>query len=255
MKTVILAGGKGTRLSEETQRIPKPMVKIGDKPILWHIMKTYSHYGFNDFIICLGYKGYLIKEYFFNYLKHNSDFTVDLRSKKLNIHHANTEPWRVTLVDTGTNSLTGGRIKRVADYIGDKPFMVTYGDGVGNINIKELVEFHRKQGKIATLTAVRPTGRFGALGLEGDNVLQFSEKTDNADKWVNGGFFVLEPKVFDYLPGDGMPFEKDPLENLAKDGELNAYKHHGFWKPMDKLYDKTQLEELWNTGNAPWKVW
>ncbi|ENN95794.1 glucose-1-phosphate cytidylyltransferase [Methanocaldococcus villosus KIN24-T80] len=255
MKVVILAGGFGTRLSEETHRIPKPMVEIGGKPILWHIMKIYSTYGYNDFIICLGYKGYIIKEYFANYFLHNSDVTIDLKTNEIEVHNNYSEPWRVTLVDTGLHTQTGGRIKRVAKYIGDETFMMTYGDGVGNINIRELVEFHKKHGKLATVTAVQPEGRFGVLKLNGNQVIKFAEKMDNKDSWINAGFFVLEPEVIDYIKGDDTIWEKEPLERLAEDGQLMAYFHRGFWKPMDKLKDKMELEKLWNSGNAPWKIW
>ncbi|MCX7738951.1 MAG: glucose-1-phosphate cytidylyltransferase [Hydrogenothermaceae bacterium] len=255
MKVVILAGGFGTRLSEETDIKPKPMVEIGGKPIIWHIMKIYSYYGFNEFLICLGYKGYLIKEYFANYFLHMSDITINLRSNKMEIHDIKSEPWIVTLVDTGLNTMTGGRIKRVKDYIGNETFMLTYGDGVGDINIVKLLEFHKSHGKYATLTAVQPSGRFGALDLEGDFVKNFQEKPRGDGSWVNGGFFVLEPEIFDYIDGDETIWERDPLEKLAIDGQLVAYKHTGFWKPMDTLRDKRELENLWNSGNAPWKIW
>ncbi len=256
MKVVILAGGFGTRLSEETHLKPKPMVEIGGKPILWHIMKVYSAYGFNDFIICLGYKGYVIKEYFANYFLHMADVTIDLKNNKIEVHSAKAEPWRVTLVDTGLNTMTGGRIKRIQKFIGDETFMLTYGDGVGDIDIKTLVEFHKKHGQYATVTAVQPSGRFGALELdEKDNVLSFREKPRGDGAWINGGFFVLEPAVFDYIEGDETVWEREPLENLAKDGQLVAYKHRGFWKCMDTLRDKNELEKLWQSGNPPWKVW
>ncbi|SNZ06196.1 glucose-1-phosphate cytidylyltransferase [Persephonella hydrogeniphila] len=255
MKVVILAGGFGTRLSEETDIKPKPMVEIGGKPILWHIMKIYSAYGFNDFIICLGYKGYVIKEYFANYFLHMSDVTIDLKNNQMEIHNVKTEPWKVTLIDTGLNTMTGGRIKRIQPYIENETFMLTYGDGVGNINIRELLEFHKKHGKYATLTAVQPSGRFGALDLNDNEVKAFKEKPKGDGAWINGGFFVLEPKIFDYIEGDETVWERDPLENLAKDGQLMAYKHTGFWKPMDTLRDKRELETLWQSGNPPWKVW
>lgn len=255
MKVVILAGGAGTRLSEETANKPKPMVEIGDKPILWHIMKIYSHFGLNDFIICLGYKGYYIKEWFNNYCLHHSDVTFDFINKKTKFYKNRGEQWKVTLVDTGENTMTGGRIKRVKEYIGKGTFMATYGDGVGNIDLKKLLKFHRKHAKIATLTAVIPEGRFGALSLnQKSRITKFSEKTDN-QTYINGGFFVLGPKVFDYIQGDDTIFEKEPLENLAKDNELYAFPHHGFWKPMDKLYDKKELDKMWESGNAPWKIW
>ncbi|MDK2789589.1 MAG: glucose-phosphate cytidylyltransferase [Methanothermococcus sp.] len=255
MKVVILAGGFGTRLAEETHSIPKPMVEIGGKPILWHIMKIYSTYGFNDFVICLGYKGYVIKEYFANYFLHNSDVTIDIKNNSMEIHNNYSEPWKVTLVDTGLNTMTGGRLKRVAKYLDDETFMLTYGDGVGNINIKELIEFHRSHGKLATVTATQPEGRFGALKLENNKVTSFAEKMDNKDSWINGGFFVLEPEVINYIKDDNTIWEREPLEKLSKDGELMAYFHDGFWKPMDKLKDKMDLEEMWNSGNAPWKIW
>ncbi len=255
MKVVILAGGLGTRLSEETVVRPKPMVEIGGKPILWHIMKIYSHYGFNDFVICLGFKGYMIKEYFSNYFLHMSDVTFDMRTNSMEVHQKFVEPWRVTLVDTGQESMTGGRVKRVAPYL-DGTFMLTYGDGVANVDIRALVDFHRRHGKAATVTSTQPSGRFGALNLDtGDNVLSFQEKPAGDGSWINGGFFVLEPSVLDYIEGDGTVFEKEPLEGLARDGSLVAYKHHGFWQPMDTLRDKVHLEELWNGGQAPWKLW
>lgn len=255
MKVVILAGGFGTRLSEETDIKPKPMVEIGGKPILWHIMKIYSSYGFNDFIICLGYKGYIIKEFFANYFLHTSDVTIDLKDNKIEVHSVKAEPWKVTLVDTGLNTMTGGRIKRIKPFVENQTFMLTYGDGVGNIDIKKLLEFHKSHGKYATLTAVQPSGRFGALHLEGDKVKEFEEKPKGDGAWVNGGFFVLEPQIFDYIEGDETIWEKEPLENLAKDGQLMAYRHTGFWKPMDTLRDKRELELLWQSGNPPWKIW
>lgn len=255
MKVVILAGGFGTRLSEETDIKPKPMVEIGGKPILWHIMKIYFSYGFNDFIICLGYKGYIIKEFFANYFLHTSDVTIDLKDNKIEVHSVKAEPWKVTLVDTGLNTMTGGRIKRIKPFVENQTFMLTYGDGVGNIDIKKLLEFHKSHGKYATLTAVQPSGRFGALHLEGDKVKEFEEKPKGDGAWVNGGFFVLEPQIFDYIEGDETIWEKEPLENLAKDGQLMAYKHTGFWKPMDTLRDKRELELLWQSGNPPWKIW
>jgi glucose-1-phosphate cytidylyltransferase len=256
MKVVILAGGLGTRLSEETELKPKPMVEIGGKPILWHIMKIYAHFGFDDFIICLGYKGYMIKEYFANYFIHNSDLEIDLSSNNIKVHNSHCEPWKVTLVDTGLNTQTGGRLKRVQKYIGEERFMATYGDGVGDINIKELLEFHKKHGKYATVTAVQPSGRFGALNLdERDNIISFEEKPKGDKTWVNGGFFVLEPQILEYIKGDETLWEKEPLENLSKDNQLVAYKHYGFWKPMDTLRDKRELEALWNSGSPPWKIW
>ncbi|MGJ7923220.1 glucose-1-phosphate cytidylyltransferase [Neobacillus sp. LXY-4] len=258
MKVVILAGGFGTRLSEETYLKPKPMVEIGDKPILWHIMKQYSSYGFNEFIICLGYKSHVIKEYFSNYFLYNSDVTFDFQKEnKCIIHHHSAEPWKITLVETGLNTLTGGRIKKIQKFIGDEPFMLTYGDGVSDVNIKELVQFHQSQGKLATVTATKPQGRFGSLSLSSDaQVESFQEKIEGDRDWINAGFFVLQPEVFNYLNGgDQTIFEKQPLENLATDGQLMAFKHTGFWHPMDTLRDKLYLEELWNTGKAPWKIW
>ncbi len=256
MKVVILAGGFGTRLSEETELKPKPMVEIGGKPMLWHIMKIYSHYGFNDFIICLGYKGYMIKEYFANYFLHQSDVTIDIKNNKVKVHHSKAEPWRITLIDTGLNTMTGGRIKRIEKYI-NSTFMLTYGDGVSDINIKELIKYHKKNKKYATITAVQPSGRFGAVSIKEDGVVEsFFEKPKGDNAWINGGFFVLEPDVFNYIKnGDNEIWEKAPLEELAKDGQLVAYKHSGFWKCMDTLRDKIELENLWKTGRAPWKVW
>lgn len=256
MKVVILAGGLGARLSEETTIKPKPMVEIGGKPILWHIMKIYSHYGFNEFIVCLGYKGYLIKEYFANYFLHQSDITIDLEKNKIETHNNYAEPWKVTLVDTGDNTMTGGRILKVKDYIGNETFMMTYGDGVANINIKELIEFHKSKNKIATVTAAQPVGRFGSMEIDSNNnVKHFIEKPEGDGKWVNGGFFVLNPEVFEFIDGDHIFFERQPLESLAEKNQLAAYHHKGFWMPMDKLSDKQELEKLWLTGNAPWKVW
>jgi glucose-1-phosphate cytidylyltransferase len=256
MKVVILAGGFGTRLSEETDIKPKPMVEIGGKPILWHIMKIYSHYGFNEFIICLGYKGYIIKEYFANYFLHQTDVTIDIKNNRIQYNFSKAESWIVSLVDTGLNTMTGGRIFRIRDYIENTTFLLTYGDGVGDINIKELVDFHVKNGKYATVTAVQPSGRFGAISLNEKNLVNnFQEKPKGDNVWINGGFFVLEPDVFKYIKDDETIWEKDPLEQLSKDKQLVAYKHHGFWKPMDTLRDKRELENLWNTGNAPWKIW
>lgn len=255
MKVVILAGGLGTRLSEETTVKPKPMVEIGGKPIIWHIMKIYSQFGFNDFVVCLGYKGYYIKEWFNNYYLHNSDVTFNLGDNTIKYHKNRGEKWKVTLADTGDDTLTGGRIKRIAEFVNGETFMATYGDGVGDIDIKALVDFHKKSKKLATLTAVVPEGRFGALEISDKNeVLSFSEKTDNQMR-INGGFFVLEPEVFDYIDGDETIFERKPLENLARDRQLAAYEHNGFWKPMDSLSDKTKLEAMWNSGDAPWKIW
>ena len=256
MKVVILAGGLGTRLSEETEIKPKPMVEIGGKSILWHIMKIYSHHGFNDFIICLGYKGYLIKEYFSNYFLHMSDVTIDMKNNSMEVHQKYVEPWKVTLVDTGDETMTGGRVKRVKDYIKDETFMLTYGDGVADIDLKALVEFHKSHGKYATLTATQPPGRFGAIHF-GDKceVQSFLEKPEGDGGFINGGFFVLHPKVFDYIDGDDTIWERKPMETLAADGQLMAYKHRGFWQPMDTLRDKHHLEGLWRAGKAPWRVW
>lgn len=257
MKVVILAGGFGTRISEESHLKPKPMIEIGERPILWHIMKIYSHYGFNDFVICLGYKGYCIKEYFAHYFLHESDITFDFRNNSERIIHNHTaEPWMVTLVDTGIETMTGGRVKKTRPYIGDEPFMLTYGDGVSDVNIKELVDYHKRHGKLATVTSTQPGGRFGALDLAaGNQVLGFQEKPKGDGAWINAGFFVFEPQVFDYIADDGTVLEKEPLENLADAGELLAYRHDGFWQPMDTLRDKNLLEEMWKSGDAPWKVW
>ena len=257
MKAVILAGGFGTRLSEETGVKPKPMVEIGDRPILWHIMKIYSAYGINDFIICLGYKGYIIKEYFATYSLHMSDVTFDLRNNNMKVHQNGTEPWKVTLVDTGEKTMTGGRLKRIRDYIGDETFCLTYGDGVSNVNIKKLIGFHREQKSLATLTAVQPPGRFGAFNLDRDQykISTFKEKPQGDGAWINGGFFVAEPSVMDYIENDSIVWESEPMEMLASDGMLAAYRHHGFWQPMDTLRDKMYLEGLWASGNPPWKAW
>ena len=256
MKVVILAGGFGTRLSEETQIKPKPMIEIGGKPILWHIMKIYSYYGFNDFIICLGYKGYMIKEYFFNYFMHQSDLTIDLKTNSIETHSSNAEPWKISLIDTGTNSMTGGRIKRIKDYVGDETFLLTYGDGVGNINIEDLVKYHKSKQKLVTITAVQPSGRFGSLNLnEQNNVQSFLEKPEGDGAWINGGFFVCEPEIFDFINSDHTTWEREPMEKIASKGEMTAFKHNGFWKPMDTLREKKELENLWNKGNAPWKIW
>jgi glucose-1-phosphate cytidylyltransferase len=259
MKAVILAGGYGTRISEESAVRPKPMVEIGGKPILWHILKIYSAHGINDFVICCGYKAYMIKEYFANYFLHTADVTFDMRYNSMQVHRAIAEPWRVTLVDTGEKTMTGGRIKRVRDYIGNETFCLTYGDGVGDVNITASIEFHRKQGTLATLTAVQPPGRFGAFTLSDNNsrITSFQEKPDGdgASAYVNGGFFVCEPGVIDYISDDSTVWERDPLENLARDGQLSAYRHNGFWQPMDTLRDRNYLEELWQSNKAPWKVW
>ena len=256
MKVAILAGGFGTRLSEETDLKPKPMVEIGGKPILWHIMKIYSHYGFNDFVILLGYKSYYVKEYFANYFLHQSDVTIDIRNNKMEVHNNSSEPWKITLLDTGLNTFTGGRVLRARKYLEDGPFMLTYGDGVGNINIPALIEHHKKNKPILTLTSVQPEGRFGALNLEGDHVTAFAEKPKGDGSWINGGFFVCEPKIFDYISeGDATIFERSPMEKLAKDHQMVAYKHNGFWMPMDTLRDKNELESKWASGKAPWKLW
>jgi glucose-1-phosphate cytidylyltransferase len=256
MKAVILAGGLGTRISEETHLKPKPMIEIGGKPILWHIMKIYSAHGVNDFIICCGYRGYLIKEYFANYFLHMSDVTFDMRHNKMEVHQQNAEPWRVTLVDTGDDTKTGGRLKRVAPYLeGEEAFCFTYGDGVGSIDIAALIEHHHAQGKLATLTATQPPGRFGALNLKGPIITSFKEKPKGDGNWINAGFFVLSPKVIDRIKGDETVWELDPMESLAVEGEFSAYFHKGFWQPMDTLRDKTLLDELWATGRAPWKMW
>ena len=256
MKAVILAGGLGTRISEETHLKPKPMIEIGGKPILWHVMKIYSAHGVNDFIICCGYKGYVIKEYFANYFLHMSDITFDMANNKMEVHQQHVEPWRVTLVDTGDETMTGGRLKRVAPYLaGEEAFCFTYGDGVGDVNVTALVDFHRAHGKLATLTATQPPGRFGGLSLDGDQITSFKEKPQGDGSWINGGFFVLSPKVMDRIAGDASIWERDPMESLAHDGEISAYFHKGFWQPMDTLRDKTLLEDLWARGKAPWKVW
>ena len=257
MKVVILAGGMGTRLSEETDIKPKPMTEIGTKPMLWHIMKIYSHYGFNDFVLCLGYKGYMIKEYFANYFLHQADVTIDMKNNKMEVHHKKAEPWKVTLVDTGLNTMTGGRIKRVQEYVGKKPFMLTYGDGVADVDLKKLAAYHEKKGGLATMTAIQPQGRFGAVNIAADGaVSSFQEKPQGDGAWINGGFFVLEPGIFDYIKdGDPTIWERAPLENLAADGKLAAYTHTGFRKCMDTLRDKLDLENHWKSGDAPWKVW
>jgi len=257
MKVVILAGGLGTRLSEETQVRPKPMAEIGEHPILWHIMKGYGEQGFSDFVICLGYKGYLIKEYFANYFLHNCDVTFDLQGRGMEVHENAVEPWRVTLVDTGAGTQTGGRLRRVAQYLGSARFMMTYGDGVADVDLHALLAFHEGHGKLATVTAVQPPGRFGALELDQEEVevRSFVEKPRGDGAWMNGGFFVLEPAVLDYIAGDETHWEKEPLERLAADRQLAAYRHRGFWRPMDTLRDKRSLEALWHEGDAPWKTW
>ncbi len=255
MKCVILAGGLGTRLSEETVLKPKPMVEIGGHPILWHIMKIYSHYGINDFIICAGYKGYLIKEFFANYRLHMSDATFDMESGQAQIHNNYAEAWRVTCVDTGDATMTGGRIKRIKEYVGGETFCMTYGDGVSDVNITEEIKFHKENKNRATLLAVQPPGRWGHMKLEGDKIEKFEEKTQGDGGWINGGFFVLEPDVFELIEGDATVWEREPLEALAKNGELSAWFHRGFWRPMDTLHDKMALEKMWQEGSAPWKVW
>lgn len=257
MKAVILAGGLGTRLSEATHLIPKPMVEIGGKPILWHIMKTYSHYGIKEFIVCCGYKGYVIKEWFANYFLHTSDVTFDLKNNSMTVHNCNAEDWKVTLVDTGLETMTGGRIKRIQKYVGNETFLLTYGDGVTDLNIADTIKYHQETEKILTVTAYKPQGKFGALNLdEVGNVTSFTEKPAGDGSWINAGYFVCEPKVFDYITeGDSTIFEKAPLENIAKDGGMNSFKHEGFWKPMDILRDNKELNEMWDSGKAPWKVW
>jgi glucose-1-phosphate cytidylyltransferase len=257
MKAVILAGGLGTRLSEETTIKPKPMVEIGGRPILWHIMKIYSAYGINDFIICCGYKGYMIKEYFANYFLHMSDVTFDMRFNQMNVHCGYAEPWRVTLVDTGDKTMTGGRLKRVREHIGNETFCFTYGDGVSSVNVKELIEFHKQQKTLATLTASQPPGRFGAIRLEQDQtkISSFREKPEGDGAWVNSGFFILEPEVIDFIADDSTVWEQEPLQKLAQMDQLSAYRNSGFWQPMDTLRDKQFLEELWHSDNPPWKIW
>ena len=257
MKVVILAGGFGTRITEESHLIPKPMIQIGEQPILWHIMKHFSHYGFQDFIICCGYKQQVIKEYFYNYFLYNSDITFDFsKSNQFQIHNTSTEPWRVSVIDTGLNTMTGGRIKRVRDFIGNEPFFLTYGDGVSDVDLHELLQFHRQENKLATLTAIQPGGRFGTLDIdELNSIHRFKEKSKEDGGWINGGFMVLEPSVIDYIEGDHTVFEREPLEMLAKANQLNAYKHRGFWQCMDTMRDKDYLERIWASNQIPWKVW
>ena len=255
MKTVILAGGLGTRISEESHLRPKPMNESGGKPIIWHIMKIYSHHGINDFVICLGYKGYVIKEYFANYFLHMSDVTFDMSENRMHIHNRNAEPWRVTLVDTGENTATGGRIKRVRDYVGDDTFCLTYGDGVADVDIPALIDFHKSHGKLSTVTAVQPPGRYGALDVRGEQVRGFQEKPLGDGGWINGGFFVLEPGIFDYIDGDDTTWEYEPMRALAQDGQLMSHTHRGFWQAMDTLRDRNYLEERWKLGEAQWRVW
>jgi glucose-1-phosphate cytidylyltransferase len=257
MKAVILAGGFGTRLSEETTIKPKPMVEIGEMPILWHIMKSYSAFGINEFIICLGYKGYFIKEFFSKYYLHQSSVTFDIKNNTMEVHRNNTEPWKVALIDTGQDTMTGGRIKKIQEYVGEETFCMTYGDGVSDINISELIAFHKKKEVYATLTAVQPPGRFGAFNLHhnNDKIESFKEKPRGDSAWINGGFFVLEPEIFKYIKDDSTVWEREPMESLAVEGKLAAYRHTGFWQPMDTLRDKNSLEQMWESGNAPWKVW
>ena len=255
MKAVILAGGLGTRISEETQVRPKPMVEIGGKPVLWHIMKIYSAHGINEFIICLGFKGYMIKEYFANYFLHTSDVTFDVGANKMSVHRQHAEPWVVTLIDTGDETATGGRLRRVKSYVGDATFCFTYGDGLSDVNVKRLIAFHNEQGTLATVTAVQPPGRFGALEVKRIRITAFKEKPQGEGGWINGGFFVLSPRVIDYIDGDDSIWERQPIERLAADGQLSAFRHTGFWQPMDTLRDRVLLEELWASAKAPWKVW
>lgn len=256
MKVVILAGGRGTRINEETELIPKPMVEIGGKPILWHIMKIYSHYGFNDFVICLGYKGYLIKEYFSHYFLHMSDVTIDMSNNKVDIHSTASEPWKVTLIDTGIHTMTGGRLKRIEKYVEKQTFFMTYGDGVGNIDIPRLLEFHKKNRVAVTVTAAQPVGRFGSLSVDkNDMVTSFREKPKGDKSWVNAGFFVLEPMIFKYIEGDNIFWEMEPMERLTKSSQVVSYKHNDFWRPMDTLRDKMELEQSWQTEKCPWKIW
>lgn len=255
MKAVILAGGAGTRLSEETGLRPKPMLEIGGRPILWHIMKLYSVHGVNDFIICCGYKGYLIKEYFANYFLHSSDATFDLQHNRTEVHQKFAEPWRVTLIDTGVSTQTGGRLKRIGSYLGDEDFCLTYGDGLADLDISETIEFHRAEGRLATVTAIQPRERFGVLNVDGTIVRSFSEKPKGEGSWINGGFFVLSPQVLEYIEGDDTPWEWEPMDRLAREGQMNAYFHRGFWQSMDTLRDRNRLESLWQSGQAPWKTW
>ena len=255
MKAVILAGGFGTRISEETQFKPKPMIEVGGMPLLWHIMKSYSTYNINDFVICCGYKGYMIKEYFANYFLHMSDVTFDIKNNKMNVHKKFGESWNVTLVDTGIDTQTGGRLKKIEEYLDDETFCFTYGDGISDIQIDQLVRFHNDNKTVATVTAVQPSARFGALDIRENKVISFKEKPPGDGNWINGGYFVLEPSVFDYLGDNSTVWEEEPVENLTRDGQLSTYKHSGFWQPLDTLRDKNKLEKLWSNGNAPWKIW
>lgn len=255
MKVVILAGGFGTRISEESYLKPKPMIEVGDMPILWHIMKEYSQYGFNEFIICCGYKQHLIKQFFSEYFLHTSDVTFDLENNEMKVHNTYSEKWKVTLVDTGLNTMTGGRIKRIKKYIGKNTFLLTYGDGVSDVNILKTIEFHKREGKFLTMTTVQPKGRFGVLDIEDNQVQSFREKSEKDMGWINGGYMVVEPEVFDYIEGDNTIFEREPLERLAREGQIAAYRHNGFWQCMDTMRDKNQLEKMWNTNSAPWKIW
>ncbi|KTD57769.1 glucose-1-phosphate cytidylyltransferase (CDP-glucose pyrophosphorylase) [Legionella santicrucis] len=255
MKAVILAGGMGTRISEETLLKPKPMIEIGGKPILWHIMKIYSAHNINDFIICLGYKGYLIKEYFINYFYHTSDVTIDMKRNTTEIHQSYSEPWRVTLVDTGENSMTGGRLKRIREHLGEEDFCFTYGDGVANVNITQLIKFHKLQNRLATVTAIKPPARFGAINIDGEKIINFQEKPYGGNGWANGGFFVLSPQVIEYIRDDTTIWEREPMERLTEDNQLSAFQHEDFWYAMDTLRDKNYLEELWASKQAPWKIW
>ena len=255
MKVVILAGGLGTRISEETHLKPKPMIEIGGKPIVWHIMKNYSAYGINEFVICCGYKGYMVKEYFANYFLHTSDVTFDMKNNKMEVHRKSAEPWMVTLVDTGLETMTGGRLKKVKDFVNNETFCFTYGDGVSNVDISKLINFHKNSKTLATVTAVQPPGRFGTLDISGNKITNFKEKPAGDGNWINGGFFVLEPKIFDYIDGDSTIWERQPLEKLANDGQLAAFRHTDFWQPLDTLRDKNHLENLWTSNKAPWKIW
>ncbi len=255
MKVVILAGGLGTRLAEETVVKPKPMVEIGGRPIIWHIMKIYSSYGLNEFVICTGYKGYVIKEFFANYFMHTTDVTFDICQGTMEVHNSKTEPWKVTLIDTGENTMTGGRLKRIVPYVKDSHFCMTYGDGVSNVNIGKLIDFHRAHGKLCTVTATKPAARFGALGLKDDQVTHFKEKPAGEGGYINGGFFVMSPKCLDYIEGDASTWENEPMSKLAEQGQMKAFLHDDFWQPMDTVRDRKQLESLWQTGKAPWKVW